>query len=215
MRADFAPYSSADMIYAIGQSCKIVRRVWPFAQPSNKRDSIRPEHFQGHLSTPALGFGLRKPWTSASPRMALDSDSRPSTHWHNSGSHNHRHPTTQTTMHFSTPTFAYLASALVLALLPQAAHAGITAFSGSTCNGAAGLNVPCDGSCHQFSDRHSFRVDSGSGGHCVTMFEDAGCPAGAEVLHLLFEQHLLGISSIRFTRAANKQSWSKAVGERV
>lgn len=61
-------------------------------------------------------------------------------------------------MHFSTPTFAYLASALVLTLLPQAAHAGITAFSGSTCNGAAGLNVPCDGSCHQFSDRHSFRV---------------------------------------------------------
>ncbi|KAI0748357.1 hypothetical protein C8Q80DRAFT_1171452 [Daedaleopsis nitida] len=83
-------------------------------------------------------------------------------------------------MHFSTPTFAYLASALVLALLPQAAHAGITAFSGSNCDVAAGLNVPCDGSCHQFSDRHSFRVDGGSGDHCVSTFEDAGCPAGAE-----------------------------------
>ncbi|EIW55363.1 uncharacterized protein TRAVEDRAFT_51486 [Trametes versicolor FP-101664 SS1] len=82
-------------------------------------------------------------------------------------------------MRFSTATVAYLTSALVLALFPQAANAGITAFSGSTCNGAAGLNVPCDGSCHQFDDRHSFRVDGGSGNHCVTAFQDANCPAGA------------------------------------
>lgn len=61
-------------------------------------------------------------------------------------------------MRFSTATVAYLTSALVVALFPQAANAGITAFSGSTCNGAAGLNVSCDGSCHQFDDRHSFRV---------------------------------------------------------
>ncbi|KAL1943641.1 hypothetical protein VTO73DRAFT_4086 [Trametes versicolor] len=83
-------------------------------------------------------------------------------------------------MRFCTSTIAYLASALALAVLPQVAHAGITAFSGNTCDGAAGLNVPCDGSCHQFNGRHSFRVDGGSGGHCVTMFEDPNCPAGAE-----------------------------------
>lgn len=62
------------------------------------------------------------------------------------------------TMRFCTSTIAYLASALALAVLPQVAHAGITAFSGNTCDGAAGLNVPCDGSCHQFNGRHSFRV---------------------------------------------------------
>ncbi|KAI0748186.1 hypothetical protein C8Q80DRAFT_1270624 [Daedaleopsis nitida] len=82
-------------------------------------------------------------------------------------------------MHFSTPPFAYLASALILAFLPQSAHAGITAFSGDNCDGGVGANVPCDGSCISFSGRHSFRVDGGSGGHCVTVFEDAHCGAGA------------------------------------
>lgn len=101
-------------------------------------------------------------------------------------------------MHFSTTALAYLASALLLA--PQVAQAGITAFSGSSCDGNVGLNVPCDGSCHKFDDRHSFRVrvlplptgmaflegdaadddhlqvDSGTGDHCVTVFPDPGCP---------------------------------------
>lgn len=102
-------------------------------------------------------------------------------------------------MHFSTTALAYLASALVLVLAPQEAQASITAFSGSQCDGNAGLHVPCDGSCHQFDDRHSFRVcffplhtsgpfledgltdgahiqvDSGTGDHCVTVFKDPGC----------------------------------------
>ncbi|OJT11893.1 hypothetical protein TRAPUB_11539 [Trametes pubescens] len=87
-------------------------------------------------------------------------------------------------MHFSTTALAYLVSALVLALAPQEAQAGITAFSGSSCDGNAGLHVPCDGSCHQFDDRHSFRftdvervqVDSNTGDHCVTVFDGPGCP---------------------------------------
>lgn len=108
-------------------------------------------------------------------------------------------------MRFSATALACLLSALLSALAPQAAHAGITAFSGSECDGDAGLDVPCDGSCHQFDERHSFRVricifplptsraslgddstdcdhvqvDSGTGDHCVTVFEDPGCPRDA------------------------------------
>lgn len=107
-------------------------------------------------------------------------------------------------MRFSTTALAYLATALLSALGPQVAQAGITAFSGSSCDGNAGLNVPCDGSCHQFDNRHSFRVrifplntsrdflegsfangdhvqvDSGTGDHCVTVFEDEGCPVDGQ-----------------------------------
>lgn len=61
-------------------------------------------------------------------------------------------------MRFSTTVLAYLATGFLSALAPQVAQAGITAFSGSSCDGNAGLNVPCDGSCHKFDDRHSFRV---------------------------------------------------------
>ncbi|KAI0743010.1 hypothetical protein C8Q80DRAFT_1192048 [Daedaleopsis nitida] len=81
-------------------------------------------------------------------------------------------------MRFSTTALAYLAAALLSTLAPQAAQAGITAYSGSQCDGDAGLNVPCDGSCHKFDERHSFRVDSGTGDHCVTVFEGPGCPVG-------------------------------------
>ncbi len=107
-------------------------------------------------------------------------------------------------MRFSATAVAYLVSALLFALAPQAAQAGITAFSGSSCDGSVGLNVPCDGSCHKFDDRHSFRVrtsslptgraflegdfidgdhvqvDSGTGDHCVTVFEDPGCPGDGQ-----------------------------------
>ncbi|KAI0762441.1 hypothetical protein C8Q74DRAFT_1220412 [Fomes fomentarius] len=71
----------------------------------------------------------------------------------------------------------------IFALVPlyvSIVHAGITAFSGSSCDGNVGNNVPCDGSCHAFDDRHSFRVDSGTGTHCVTMFAAAGCPSGQQ-----------------------------------
>ncbi|KAI0822857.1 hypothetical protein BC628DRAFT_1326235 [Trametes gibbosa] len=83
-------------------------------------------------------------------------------------------------MHFSTTALAYLAAAVMSALAPQATQAGITAFSGSNCDGDVGLNVPCDGSCHKFDERHSFRVDSGTGDHCVTVFVDPGCPTDGQ-----------------------------------
>lgn len=63
-------------------------------------------------------------------------------------------------MRYSATTAAFVASALMFALAPQAAQAGVTAFSTGTCGGDVGLDVPCDGSCHAFDNRHSFRVCS-------------------------------------------------------
>lgn len=48
--------------------------------------------------------------------------------------------------------------ALAVMFMPRGGNADIIAFDGSTCNGAAGDNVPCDGSCHQFTGRESFKV---------------------------------------------------------
>jgi len=81
----------------------------------------------------------------------------------------------------------------------QPVQAAIIAYSGTACDGSAGLDVPCDGSCHSFDTRHSFvsipsvqltselpnshwynvhqRVASGAQ-HCVTTFVNPGCPAG-------------------------------------
>lgn len=53
--------------------------------------------------------------------------------------------------------FAF-ATTLAAAFAVLSVQANIRAFSGSSCNGAAGNSVPCDGSCHAFDDRHSFRV---------------------------------------------------------
>lgn len=46
-------------------------------------------------------------------------------------------------MRYSTTTAAFVASALMLALAPQAAQAGVTAFGTGTCGGDVGLDVPC------------------------------------------------------------------------
>ncbi|KAF7329385.1 hypothetical protein MKEN_00200100 [Mycena kentingensis (nom. inval.)] len=54
------------------------------------------------------------------------------------------------------------------------AHADIIAFDGDACNGNAGGNAPCDGSCVPFDGRHSFEIVSGSG-HTVILFENDGC----------------------------------------
>ena len=43
----------------------------------------------------------------------------------------------------------------VVSMGPRPVNA-ITAYSGIACDGSAGLNVPCDGSCHSFDGRHSF-----------------------------------------------------------
>jgi hypothetical protein len=36
--------------------------------------------------------------------------------------------------------------------------ADISAFSGTACDGDVGADVACDGSCHSFSGRHSFKA---------------------------------------------------------
>ncbi|KDR70651.1 hypothetical protein GALMADRAFT_229967 [Galerina marginata CBS 339.88] len=74
-------------------------------------------------------------------------------------------------MHF-TSIFAPVILAVAFALSAQADT--IVAFSGSQCDGAVGNTVQCDGSCHQFSGRHSLRISGGST-HCVTYFTNNNC----------------------------------------
>ncbi|KAF9477197.1 hypothetical protein BDN70DRAFT_767270, partial [Pholiota conissans] len=67
-------------------------------------------------------------------------------------------------------------SALPLLVFVAFATADIIAFSGNLCDGDAGSDVACDGSCHSFSNRHSFQVSQlATGAHCVTAFENANC----------------------------------------
>jgi hypothetical protein len=47
--------------------------------------------------------------------------------------------------------------AIVLSAIHAKAQT-LAAWSGSTCDSAQGLTVPCDGSCHSFVGRHSFEV---------------------------------------------------------
>lgn len=60
------------------------------------------------------------------------------------------------------PSIVPLAYTLVaLTLAPYTTQTGfITAFTGAACDGDVGGNVTCDGSCHTFGARHSFRVRS-------------------------------------------------------
>ncbi|KJA16938.1 hypothetical protein HYPSUDRAFT_219152 [Hypholoma sublateritium FD-334 SS-4] len=67
-----------------------------------------------------------------------------------------------------------LTAVSMVAYMAVPSSADIIAFSGGACDGDEGLNVPCDGSCHQFTGRESFEVVIG-GLHCVTFFEDTGC----------------------------------------
>ncbi|KAJ6557656.1 hypothetical protein B0H19DRAFT_1148298, partial [Mycena capillaripes] len=59
------------------------------------------------------------------------------------------------------------------------------AFTGTACDGALGLDVVCDGTCFDFTGRHSFEITSQTD-VCVTMYEGADCtikdfPFGREV----------------------------------
>ncbi|EJD44465.1 hypothetical protein AURDEDRAFT_166556 [Auricularia subglabra TFB-10046 SS5] len=68
-----------------------------------------------------------------------------------------------------------LTSLVSVATLVAAVPAyAVIAWSGDNCNGAQGADVPCDGSCHDFSGRHSFRAGLG-GGACVTMWTSGNC----------------------------------------
>ncbi|PPQ93815.1 hypothetical protein CVT25_013524 [Psilocybe cyanescens] len=50
----------------------------------------------------------------------------------------------------------------------------IAAYNGTDCTGSVGNSVQCDGSCHDFTDRHSLKTSTG-GIHCVTYFQSPGC----------------------------------------
>ncbi|KAJ7576644.1 hypothetical protein C8J56DRAFT_799850, partial [Mycena floridula] len=53
------------------------------------------------------------------------------------------------------------------------------AWSGSSCNGAEGGDVPCGRQCVNFQDRHSFSVSRtnvpAGGSHCLSVFFNADC----------------------------------------
>ncbi|PPQ65705.1 hypothetical protein CVT26_000322 [Gymnopilus dilepis] len=71
-------------------------------------------------------------------------------------------------------------SYLFIALFVAKSSGDIVAFSGSSCDGDEGDNVPCQDECIDFNTRHSFRVLA-SGTHCVVAFEDGACsiPVGS------------------------------------
>ncbi|KAK6987439.1 hypothetical protein R3P38DRAFT_3230525 [Favolaschia claudopus] len=66
-----------------------------------------------------------------------------------------------------------LIAAVVLALTAKAKAQDFIAWSGNACNGAEGLEVACDGTCFDFSGRHSFEVINAAG--AVTLFSGTGC----------------------------------------
>ncbi|GJJ12996.1 hypothetical protein Clacol_007245 [Clathrus columnatus] len=72
-------------------------------------------------------------------------------------------------------------SAVILSV--SIVHGDVIAFSGSTCDGGEGSNVPCQEQCIHASGRHSaltpllrFIVQVvADGPHCLTFYEDGGC----------------------------------------
>ncbi|KAJ7193257.1 hypothetical protein GGX14DRAFT_478894 [Mycena pura] len=66
------------------------------------------------------------------------------------------------------------AISLLAALLTIQVNAqDIIAWSGDDCNGSEGLEVACDGTCFDFTGRHSYEVLGGSG--TVSLFVGSGC----------------------------------------
>ncbi|KAJ7757395.1 hypothetical protein DFH07DRAFT_919668 [Mycena maculata] len=70
-------------------------------------------------------------------------------------------------MHFTLS----LLAAVILAIQVNAQD--FIAWSGNDCDGSEGLEVACDGTCFDFSNRHSFEVLNAEG--FVTLFEGADC----------------------------------------
>lgn len=58
------------------------------------------------------------------------------------------------TMHISATATLFTA----LYMIANSAAQDFIAWSGTTCDGSEGNNVPCDGSCHSFANQHSFAV---------------------------------------------------------
>ncbi|KAF7336435.1 hypothetical protein MSAN_02297500 [Mycena sanguinolenta] len=62
---------------------------------------------------------------------------------------------------------------LAILLAVQVNAQSLIAFSGNDCNGDAGIIVPCDGTCFDFTGRHSYEILGSSA--TVELFEDADC----------------------------------------
>ncbi|KAJ7912463.1 hypothetical protein B0H13DRAFT_1613554, partial [Mycena leptocephala] len=62
---------------------------------------------------------------------------------------------------------------VVLAI--QANAQQIIAFSGDTCNGGQGGEVPCDGTCFDFTGRHSYEIIDFSSTATVSLFSGSDC----------------------------------------
>ncbi|KAJ6483378.1 hypothetical protein C8R45DRAFT_1001204, partial [Mycena sanguinolenta] len=66
---------------------------------------------------------------------------------------------------------------LAVVLAVQVNAQNIIAWSGSSCNGAEGLEVACDGTCFDFTGRHSYEV-LGSSGTVELFFTFGPDPSG-------------------------------------
>ncbi|KAF8209960.1 hypothetical protein K438DRAFT_1571709 [Mycena galopus ATCC 62051] len=64
-------------------------------------------------------------------------------------------------------------SLLAVLLAIQVNAQTLIAWSGSSCNGAEGLEVPCDGTCFDFTGRHSYEVLGSSA--IVDLFVGSNC----------------------------------------
>ncbi|KAJ6454794.1 hypothetical protein C8R45DRAFT_881799 [Mycena sanguinolenta] len=62
---------------------------------------------------------------------------------------------------------------LAVILAVQVNAQDLIAWSGTTCNGAEGLEVACDGTCFDFTGRHSYEVLGSSA--TVELFVGGGC----------------------------------------
>ncbi|KAJ7460070.1 hypothetical protein B0H11DRAFT_166428 [Mycena galericulata] len=71
-------------------------------------------------------------------------------------------------MHFTLT----LLAAVVLAL--EVTAQDFVAFSGNSCNGNTGLMVDCDGTCFDFTGRHSFEILNSNAGD-IFFFEGTDC----------------------------------------
>lgn len=57
----------------------------------------------------------------------------------------------------------------------------MTLFTGQSCTGTATADFACDGTCQRFDGKQSFRVDQGTGQHCITAYVQGGCVTGSEM----------------------------------
>ncbi|KAF7358590.1 hypothetical protein MSAN_01197500 [Mycena sanguinolenta] len=69
--------------------------------------------------------------------------------------------------------FTLTSTLLAVLLAIQVNGQSLIAFSGDTCNGGEGGDVACDGTCFDFTGRHSYEVLGSSA--TVELFEGSDC----------------------------------------